>query len=252
MAVLIHIKLKALHKIIIDHTGRKEYNVMDHIGLRILKGVISITHKFESLEEEKKNRILNAAFKVFAENSYEQASTNAVVKEAQIGKGMLFYYFKNKKALYRYLVEYSFDFIKEKYLVHIDGEERDLIERFRKTTIIKMQAFREFPHVFNFIGNVLVNGEEQLPEGLKPKYIELQRQGFAKLYENIDYSLFRDDIDREKAFQLIQWSIDGYQEHIKAKLKDENITTLNMDKYWEEFNEYLEVLRTSFYKKGVI
>ena len=40
--------------------------------------------RFYSLELEKQQRIINAALKEFARNGYEKASTNEIVKEAEI------------------------------------------------------------------------------------------------------------------------------------------------------------------------
>ncbi len=54
---------------------------------------------FENLDDQKKERILNAAIAEFAYKKYEDASTNNIVMSAQIGKGMLFRYFGNKKNL---------------------------------------------------------------------------------------------------------------------------------------------------------
>lgn len=50
--------------------------------------------KFLNLDSEKQNRILNAAINEFAEKGYENASTNEIVKDAGISKGLLFHYFK--------------------------------------------------------------------------------------------------------------------------------------------------------------
>ncbi|MGK7378723.1 TetR/AcrR family transcriptional regulator [Planococcus sp. 1R117A] len=55
--------------------------------------------KFKNLENKKKQTILNAALQEFAENGYQQASTNRIVKNAGIGKGMLFYYLESKRQL---------------------------------------------------------------------------------------------------------------------------------------------------------
>lgn len=52
--------------------------------------------------QSRKKRILNAAFREFAEKGYEDASTNRIVKNAEIGKGTLFYHFGNKENLYIY------------------------------------------------------------------------------------------------------------------------------------------------------
>lgn len=190
--------------------------------------------------------ILNAAFHEFAEKGFEQASTNAIVKEAGIGKGMLFYYFKNKQGLYEYLIEYTLHVIIHDYLEQIDTEERDFIERFKQASRLKMKAFLEYPALFRFAGTFMLD-EASIPEKLKPRLEKLQQLGYAMMYENIDTSLFRDDVDVEKAFQLIRWSIEGYQNELKQRLQGENLAAMDFDPLWEEFYEYLEVLRKSFY-----
>lgn len=53
--------------------------------------------KFLNLNPEKQDRILNAALKEFAQKGYQNASTNEIVKEAGISKGLLFHYFNNKR-----------------------------------------------------------------------------------------------------------------------------------------------------------
>ncbi|GEM01866.1 regulatory protein, tetR family [Halolactibacillus halophilus] len=50
-----------------------------------------MTTTFHNVEPDKQQRIIEAAMKHFAENGYKDASTNKIVKEAGIGKGMLFY-----------------------------------------------------------------------------------------------------------------------------------------------------------------
>ncbi|WP_371809524.1 TetR/AcrR family transcriptional regulator [Halobacillus sp. Marseille-Q1614] len=190
---------------------------------------------------------MDAAFREFAEKGYDQASTNAIVKDAGIGKGMLFYYFKNKKALYEYLMEYSLDVITREYFQRIDTTEKDFIERFKQASQIKMETYLEHPALFRFTGTFLVLHEDDLPEKLKERVEKVQKKGYSIIYDNIDYSLFRQDIDVEKAFNLIRWSIDGYQNELKQRLQGQNLATMNFDPMWEEFHEYLEVLKKTFY-----
>src|SRR5690625_5577728 len=80
--------------------------------------------KFKNLDKKKQKRIINAALKEFTAKGFDQASTNRIVKEAGIGKGMLFYYFKSKKDLYLYLVDYCIEIIREKYFHAIDTSDR--------------------------------------------------------------------------------------------------------------------------------
>lgn len=53
--------------------------------------VAVIYPKFINLEAEKRERIINAALKEFAQKGYDKASTNEIIKEAGISKGSLFF-----------------------------------------------------------------------------------------------------------------------------------------------------------------
>ena len=59
--------------------------------------------KFFQLPEEKQQQIINAAYKVFAGNSYKKAPMSEIADECGISKALLFHYFKNKKELYLFL-----------------------------------------------------------------------------------------------------------------------------------------------------
>ena len=52
-----------------------------------------MNEKFFDLKKEKQDRMINAALKVFALNGYRHASTDDIVREAAISKGLLFHYF---------------------------------------------------------------------------------------------------------------------------------------------------------------
>lgn len=207
-----------------------------------------INQTFQNLEYLKQQRIINAALKEFAEKGYEQASTNQIVKNAGIGKGMLFYYFKNKRELYLYLIDYCLDITLNEYLHLIDTNEMDFIDRMRQASQIKVRSFTEKPNVFYFMGSLLLTNELELPVELETRMEELQRLGYSKLYDNIDTSLFRDDVDVNKVYKLIRWSIEGYQNELTNRLKSEKLTSIDLDPLWDEFYEYLDILKKSFYK----
>ncbi|SDR01646.1 TetR/AcrR family transcriptional regulator [Virgibacillus salinus] len=209
---------------------------------------MDITKKFENLDNDKQQRIINAALKEFAENGYEKASTNRIVKSAGIGKGMLFYYFKNKKALYHYLTDYTLDIVKNEYLTLIDTTEPDFIERMKQAARVKTKARSDNPDTFNFLGTLLLTSEGEVSADQLKKIQELQKLGNSKIYDNINNTLFRDDIDVDKAFKLVRWSIEGYQNEISAQLAGRKMSSINLDPYWDEFYEYLDILKTSFYK----
>lgn len=202
---------------------------------------------FSNLEPAKRTRILNAAYKEFAEQGYDKASTNRIVKEAGIGKGMLFYYFNSKKELYHYLIKNGIDFIINDYLSLIDENVMDYIEKQKYAAQIKMQAYSENPYIFEFFGGIYINNDE-LPEILAQRLMEVRELAYSKVFMNIDTSLFRDDLPPELIMKLIRWTLDGYEKELVAGFKGKKLSSIDMDPYWDEFYEYLEVLKKIYYK----
>lgn len=98
--------------------------------------VLIIYSKFNNLKPEKQKQIINAAIKEFVRNGFEKASTNEIVKRANISKGSLFNYFNSKKDLYLYLIEYS-----SKAIVNLNEEidlsETDLFKRIERVALQK-------------------------------------------------------------------------------------------------------------------
>lgn len=66
-----------------------------------MEGIMN--NKFFKLPVEKQQRIINAAYKVFSQNSYKKAPMSEIANEGGISKALLFHYFVNKKELYMYL-----------------------------------------------------------------------------------------------------------------------------------------------------
>lgn len=87
-----------------------------------------------------------------------------------------------------------------------------------------------------------------LPTEIQQKMQTLQQQAYDLLYKDIDLSLFKDDIDSEKALNLVRWSLDGYQQELEHQLKGEQISSINLKNYWDEFYEYLDLLKKVYYQ----
>lgn len=207
-----------------------------------------MTEAFNNLEHDKQQRIINAAMKEFADKGYERASTNTIVKHAGISKGVLFYYFDSKKGLYLYLVNYAIQTIKRDYLNLVDMTITDFIERLLHLAKIKINYYHANPDVSLFLSEVYVNPSFTLPEHLAVQLAELEKLSYKTIYDQIDTSLLRDDVDPDKAFQLINFAIEGYNNHLLALFKGKHLASIDLDPYWDEFYEYITILKTCFYK----
>ena len=71
--------------------------------------------------EESKQRILNAAAKLFSEKGYDGARMDELAKEAKVNKALIYYYYKSKEAI---LTELFRTFFKESTSLLLNFVER--------------------------------------------------------------------------------------------------------------------------------
>lgn len=204
-----------------------------------------INSRFYSLETEKQERIINAALKEFTLSGYDKASTNEIIKEAEISKGSLFNYFNSKKELYLFLFEYVNEIINKIY-AEVDWKETDLFERLKQVGLIKFRVMKQYPQAFDFLKSV---PNENSPE-VKTEIDEIKNRfvegGLGLSYKNIDFTKFRNDMDIEKMMNIITWTIMSFSEHQRSKVDSfGNITTEVLN----EWDEYFNILKQCFYKK---
>ena len=209
-------------------------------------GVAIIYQKFHSLEAEKQERVINAALKEFARNGYEKASTNEIVEEAGISKGSLFNYFNSKKELYLFLLDYVAEMI-EKIYAEVDWNEMDFFERMRQIGLVKFKIYKKFPQAFDFLKALAHEDAAEVKCEIRKMGKDLIERGLERGYHNIDWSKFKEDIDREKMINMINWTMLGFAEMYRDKVDsfgDVGVEVLG------ESDEYFDILKRCFYKKG--
>lgn len=212
----------------------------------VKRGVRNISEAFSKLDPAKQEQIRKAALNEFAREGYERASTNNIVKEAGIAKGTLFYYFPNKQALFDYLIEYVLNYVETKYLKRIDFSEPDFLTRYWKAAQIKLESYLSDKDAFEFLGSMYLRQENQT---LWQRLDAMYQDAMGKMLSNLDTSLLRTDITAEYAMKITAWAMEGYQSELLARLQNQDLAVLDMKPYWDEFYEFLQVLRTLLYKK---
>lgn len=210
-----------------------------------MEGVTPIYSKFESLVQEKQERIINAAIKEFVKSGYDKASTNEIVKEAGISKGSLFHYFNNKKDLYLYLLDHTLKVIENNIYTEINFKETDIFNRIGQIGRTKLQVMTTYPQIFDFLKSAAADDSPEVKPEFEEKQKQVLAQGFEKIYENIDWSKFREGIDIEKSVNIINWTMLGYAEKEKEKLISYSEAGVGQ---LEEWDRYAEILKSCFYK----
>lgn len=199
----------------------------------------------KNMNPEKRESLIASSLEEFAKSGYEKASTNNIVKEAGISKGLLFHYFGNKKKLYDYLEEYVVSLIISELKGKIDWEETDFFNRLKQVAWIKGTLSYRYPYLFEFFTVVLAQKTPEQIYAYQDKYAPGLLQ---KIYtRNIDYSKFKDDLDMEKTVNIINWVFEKYSTELLAKMSNQGIK-FDYKAVEKDFNDYVEILKTAFYK----
>ncbi len=106
--------------------------------------------KFYDLPQEKRQKMMNAGFRVFAQNSYKNSPMQEIADEAGVSKALLFHYFRNKQELYLFLWEEAARITiaaLDEYHCYEPGDFFDLMDRGLQA---KLQLMAQYPEMSAF------------------------------------------------------------------------------------------------------
>lgn len=200
-----------------------------------------MNEKFFDLKKEKQDRMINAALKVFSIGGYKHASTDDIVNEAGISKGLLFHYFGSKLGLYSFLYDYSVRFMKLEISGGVSSAEQDYFEIRRQIEYAKMQVLRNYPYMQRFLNRCRF---EDVSEALMA--IERQKNVLpdiqAVLKNQSDRSLFKNEVDYEKLDQILTYTVDGLMD---ARFQD---ASFQPDLLYNETCSYFDMMKKLTYR----
>lgn len=204
--------------------------------------------KFESLDEEKRQRILNAAMKEFAVKGYDHASTNKIVEGAEIAKGLLFHYFKSKKQLFLYLYDYGIELVVNEIAPKVDMNEKDFFNRLMKAQMAKLELIRKYPDIMDFLKAAYLEESVEVRLELSGRNQDIMLSNFRKAFEDIDTSVFRADLDIGLVINTVAWAYEGFANTYMVRIKNASVDSLDYDAMIAEAKAYSEFLKKCFYK----
>lgn len=207
-----------------------------------------IFSKFLSLSEEKQQRILNAALKEFAQKGYKNASTNQIVQDADISKGLLFHYFKNKKQLFLFLYDYCIELSMKEFYKKINLDEKDFFVKLRQIQLIKLELLNKYPEILKFIEVANVEESSDVKNDLEVRNKEAMNSASSKVFENIDVSKFRENVDVKRAINVVMWTFQGFNARVLEDARLSPSRQINYEKAIAEMDIYKKMLENCFYK----
>jgi TetR/AcrR family transcriptional regulator len=164
--------------------------------------------KQNTAEISRQERVINAAWEVFARFGYKKASMQDIAEAADVSKSVLFKYYQTKENLYRTVFRLAADEIAqadaEAKTGRIAGET--VFSAMRRTVNARMQLFARAPYVYAFSYTAAYDAD--------PLARELVEEAFARAgVGNGDDSAYlglRSDLSSKQAKQMIFWISQGF------------------------------------------
>lgn len=203
-----------------------------------------MNNKFFELPEDKQLRIINAAMEIFAQYEYKRASTDDIAAKAGVSKGLLFYYFHNKKDLYRYIFEYSFEVIQSQVVDDKFSEITDFFELMDYGAEKKLFIISKMPYIAEFSTRAFYSKDEHVSEVMQEEFKKKTAHLLTILMKNIDYTKFKSGISPGELIQMLTWLTDGYM-HEKM-MAGQN---LDFNEMMTDFRKWMKMFKKISYKE---
>ncbi len=192
--------------------------------------------KFFDLKKEKQDRMINAAIKVFAKAGYKHASTDDIVKEAGISKGLLFHYFESKLGVYTFIYEYSVRYTILELESVVDKEENNPFKLISQIEAARMHTMMGYPFMQEFLNGAY---HEDVNEALMA--IEEKRNTLIDRYDSImsqiNYDVFKSGVDGKKVLKMMEYTSN---ELMRRHFLD---GSLQPEMLYEELVSYIDLMR---------
>lgn len=98
--------------------------------------------------DSSRDRIVNAALELFAENGYDRTPISAIAKRADVAQGLLYRYFSGKEALLREIIQARFSEVLATIAIDPYAELHEKLEAYLTNVVTSIKENRRFWSLF--------------------------------------------------------------------------------------------------------
>lgn len=195
-----------------------------------------MNEKFFDLKKEKQDRIINAALKIFAMQGYKHASTDDIVREAAISKGLLFHYFESKLGVYEFVYEYSVRYMVLELSTMVSKYESNLFEVMKQIEFARMNVMKGYPYMQQFLNRSMSEDVSEVLLATEEKRNILEAE-YDRLDMQIKYTGFPAGVDGRKLHKMLDFTIKGLmtERFMEGSFQPEML--------YEEIADYLNMMK---------
>ena len=169
-----------------------------------------MNEKFYSLPEEKQQRIINAGFRVFSQNSYKKSPMSEIAGAAGISKSLLFHYFHNKLELYLFLWDTCARITIETLTEYRCYEQKDLFESMFRGMQAKLQIMKQYPDIGGFVLKAFYEKDPEVSAAIQDSYHKYFNFKADQTLLNLDPAQFVPGLDLQMMYRDMYWASEGY------------------------------------------
>lgn len=169
-----------------------------------------MNEKFFALAPEKQQRIINAGFRVFSENSYKKSPMSEIAEAAGISKSLLFHYFHNKKELYIFLWDKAAEITMQFLTEYRCYEPTDLFEMMERGMRAKFRIMELYPGMAAFSVKAFYEKDESVREEIQKSYKRYFDKKAAAALAELNPNVFVPGLDLSMMYREMYWASEGY------------------------------------------
>ncbi|GAB6090584.1 TetR/AcrR family transcriptional regulator [Spirochaeta dissipatitropha] len=202
--------------------------------------------------DQSRNRILQASIREFAVHGYAKASTNSIMGEAGMAKGLLFHHFSSKQKLYLACLQNVLAETQEQVDLFLQDMPDDLFERLAAFLKWKQQLAAREPLIFRFLYSIA-----GLPPSLRAETDSMLngwRKSNSLLLTDYDQGPWDPAVQQKDALELIVLLFDAIDRKWLQRMEAEPPADQNNQHISRDSTELLnyalrmlEVLKAGFY-----
>ena len=203
-----------------------------------------MNEKFFSLPKEKRQRIINAGYRVFSRNSYKNSPMSEIAAEAGISKSLLFHYFRNKKELYLFLWDKCAETTIDVLTQYGCYGQTELFESIERGMRAKMEIIRRYPDMANFSVHAFCEKDAEISAAIQESYHRYFNLKADRNRLNLDPAQFIPGLDISLMYREMYWASEGYLWEMVQR------GNVDFDRMEKDFTELIGFWKHIYLKRG--
>lgn len=169
-----------------------------------------MNEKFFSLPLVKQQTIINAGYRVFSQNTYQNSPMREIAEAAGISKSLLFHYFHNKRELYLFLWDKCAETTIELLTKYDCYGQTELFESMERGMRAKLEIIRLYPDMANFTIKAFYEKDPSICAAIQESYHRYFNFKADRMRLNLDPEQFIPGLDIPMMYRDMYWASEGY------------------------------------------